>query len=128
MVLQNGIWRGKQVVSRKWIDEIKKADRSNPLLSLEGLHYNLHWWQLDRPNGSVVLTSQGKEGQYFLVHPDLEMVVVRNGTSMGGLSGTEWIKLLSTLAEYTSDLIVSDFSLKKDQSHSISAIPFYGIA
>lgn len=73
----NGRWADKQIVSEEWITEsTKKRVRRS-----ESLWYGYQWWQTDfEVQGKTIESFQswGWGGQYLLVFPALNMVVVSN--------------------------------------------------
>jgi CubicO group peptidase (beta-lactamase class C family) len=56
--------------------------------------YGYQWWLVD--GGGLVAV--GKDGQFLLVDPTSRSVVVRTGTSGGGIG---WIRILRQLATRT---------------------------
>ncbi len=80
LILNKGMWNGKQVVSEAFIDEATtpatwlKDEDTNRNVDF----YGYQWWQLVR-NGMEVNYARGILGQYILVIPEKNMVVVRLG-------------------------------------------------
>ena len=78
LYLCQGNWKGQQIVSSSWIDEsikpINIPDSSgNPTKT-----YGYQWW-LYSHNGMDTYSMRGMKGQYVIVIPDKELVVVRLG-------------------------------------------------
>lgn len=80
LILNKGIWNGKQVVSEAFIDEatapaswLKDGDTGRNVD-----FYGYQWWRLVR-NGMEVKYARGILGQYILAIPARNMVVVRLG-------------------------------------------------
>ena len=80
LILNKGRWNGKQVVSEAFIDEattpatwLKDGDTDRNVD-----FYGYQWWRLVR-NGMEVKYARGILGQYILVIPEKNMVVVRLG-------------------------------------------------
>ncbi|MEX1241590.1 MAG: serine hydrolase [Cyclobacteriaceae bacterium] len=76
----NGIWKGKQVVPSGWIKE-----STSPKIILEpGFGYGYFWWTKQFSWKNKTLDSYfawGFGGQYIFVIPELDLVVVFNGTN-----------------------------------------------
>ena len=77
LILNNGKWNGKQVVSEKWVREA-----TTPKTKITGIDYGYLWWNIpykikERKVVSKVATGNG--GQYIMVLPELEMVAVLTG-------------------------------------------------
>jgi CubicO group peptidase (beta-lactamase class C family) len=75
LVLNNGQWQGRQIVSRRWL-----AESTRPHTTAQGaLGYGYHWWQGSVTRGGRrvnVLFGSGTGGQRLFIVPDLNMVVV----------------------------------------------------
>ena len=78
MVMNQGVYNGKQIVSRVWIAEsmqIYTRSHFNPY------DYGYGWWQREL-NGYTVQFAWGNGGQYILMIPELQTVIAiasRNG-------------------------------------------------
>ncbi|MDM0039031.1 serine hydrolase [Variovorax sp. J22G21] len=78
LVLQGGVWNGRQLVSRAWIEqstrEHTRIDNRRP--------YGYLWWPQPAPyRGRQVraILADGNGGQYIFVVPELELVAVFTG-------------------------------------------------
>lgn len=77
MMLKDGKYRGRQVVSSKWVKESTKAHLTEDILFGGG--YGYQWWR-----GRAVINgidvalfyAAGRGGQYIFVAPTLDLVVV----------------------------------------------------
>ncbi len=79
MVMDGGVYDGRQIVPRAWIDEsleIYTRSRFNPY------DYGYLWWQ-QQLAGETVLFAWGNSGQYILMIPALETVVAIASRSGG---------------------------------------------
>lgn len=80
LVLNKGKWNGKQLVSEKYIEELSSP--ANNLIDEWGRgplkYYGYHWWITSFRNQKVVY-ARGILGQYILVIPEQNMVIVRLG-------------------------------------------------
>lgn len=77
LTLNEGMWNGKQVVSRKWVEE-----STTPKTKITNIDYGYFWWNIPfNVNGKVFLakTATGNGGQYIMVVPGIEMVAVFTG-------------------------------------------------
>lgn len=77
LVLQQGKWEGKNIVSKDWI----KAATS-PKTKITGIDYGYLWWNIPFPykGGTLVAkTATGNGGQYIMVFPELNMVAIFTG-------------------------------------------------
>jgi CubicO group peptidase (beta-lactamase class C family) len=78
LYLHNGNWNGKQLVAE---DFVKQATQAAPLLDEQGKPnavYGYQWWTLDY-KGHHIPYCRGILGQYIIVIPDKNMVIVRLG-------------------------------------------------
>jgi CubicO group peptidase (beta-lactamase class C family) len=73
LYLRNGKWNGKQIVSQKWVEESTEKQIEN--IANESNGYGYQWW-MDSFGG---YSARGVGGQFILVMPDLDMVIVFQG-------------------------------------------------
>jgi CubicO group peptidase (beta-lactamase class C family) len=91
---KEGNWRGKQLISRGWIDESTRADTSTD----PSQDYQYFWW-VNTPNGDTHhFSARGKYGQYIYVAPEKDLVIVRLGKEEGERGYGYWIDLFDELA------------------------------
>ena len=77
LYLRAGVWDGTQVLPEGWVDH---ARTPQPDVDDDGWGYGAHWWLLpDRDDG--LFFASGYRGQYTIVVPGLDLVVVRSGDS-----------------------------------------------
>ncbi len=79
LFLRNGVWNGEQIISQEWV----KASTS-PVVSDVGrgssIGYGYQWWvPLQEDGRSIIFAGNGYGGQFVLVAPDYDIVVVFNG-------------------------------------------------
>lgn len=76
LYLRGGVWDGKQVLPQGWVDY---ARTPTPVPETEEMGYGAHWWLNMCGPGSF--SANGYEGQYTVLIPDLDLILVRNGKS-----------------------------------------------
>jgi len=77
LYLRDGRWDSTQVLPEGWVDH---ARTPQPDVDDDGWGYGAHWWLLpDRDDG--LFFASGYRGQYTIVVPRLDLVVVRSGDS-----------------------------------------------
>lgn len=80
LILNNGRWNGKKIISEQYIREAITADSS--LIYKEhheiNRHYGFQFWTLEK-NGMTIPYMRGILGQYIFVIPERNAVVVRLG-------------------------------------------------
>ena len=77
LLLNKGEWNSKQIVSENWIDE-----STTPKTKITGIDYGYLWWNIPyKVNDNVVIskTATGNGGQYIMILPELDLVVVFTG-------------------------------------------------
>ncbi len=72
LYLNNGVWKGKQIVSSEWI---KEATKPHTLHTKDKAHYGYQWWVIP-VNQYESYRAWGAGGQYCVVIPELKMVIV----------------------------------------------------
>ena len=80
LVLNEGSWDGEQVVPEDWLkqslkpaDHLLTEDEEKPVD-----FYGYQWWMVNH-QGHMTYYARGLAGQYILIVPDLDMVIVRLG-------------------------------------------------
>jgi len=81
LYLYDGIWDGKQIVSKEWVKE-----SVTPFIKAEaGLKYGYKWWLYQRENSKeYVWMALGFGGQRLMVFPEEGMIVVLTGWDILG--------------------------------------------
>lgn len=77
LLLQKGQWKGQSIVSAEWLSTM-----TTPQVTITGLEYGLLWWQIPLATAQqqhTLLAATGNGGQYLLVVPELDLVVVFTG-------------------------------------------------
>jgi len=87
---QNGIWNGERLISDDWIDFVMK-----PALSTaeRGNFYGGQWWLVpdDRTDvPSSAYSTAGNRGQFVIVVPTHDLVIVRRGLDYGQQGFDRW--------------------------------------
>jgi len=77
LYLNDGMCDGKRILPEGWVDH---ARVQHVFDSETGLGYGAHWWTLPGERNSLV--ASGYEGQYIMVIPDRDLVVVRLGKTV----------------------------------------------
>ena len=77
MMLKEGKWKDKQIVSSSWVKESTKAQSEGDMLL--GAGYGYQWWRgstLINKKNIEAFYAAGKGGQYIFVCPELDLVTV----------------------------------------------------
>jgi len=79
LVLDSGRWNGQQVVAKDWIEESTRKQTT-----ITGIDYGYLWWRIPfQAEGERVeaIEAMGNGGQYLMLFPDQEVLLVFNGTA-----------------------------------------------
>jgi len=79
LYLRGGCWRGTRLLPAGWVDYARTPTWQQPT---EEDSYGAHWWLGLAGPGSF--SANGFEGQFMVVVPEKDLVVVRNGRSQNG--------------------------------------------
>jgi CubicO group peptidase (beta-lactamase class C family) len=90
---KEGNWRGKQLVSRDWVEESTRPDTSTD----PSQDYQYFWW-VNTPEGKNHFSAQGNYGQYIYVAPEKDLVIVRLGNEEGENSYGYWTDVFDKLS------------------------------
>lgn len=76
LYLRDGLWDGERLLPEGWVDYAR-----TPTWQQEGAEnrYGTHWW-LDVA-GAGSFSANGYDGQYIVLAPDLDLILVRNGAT-----------------------------------------------
>ena len=90
LYLQNGVWNGRRLLSEEWIDFVRTPA---PSTAGRGNFYGGQWWLLpddrtDVPRGAY--STVGNRGQYAVIVPSHELVIVRRGLDYGRQGFDRW--------------------------------------
>jgi CubicO group peptidase (beta-lactamase class C family) len=79
LYLHDGVWDGKQVVSKDWVKQ-----SLTPAIDAEGaFKYGYKWWLLPRPDGAgFVWMGQGFGGQQLMIFPEKDLIATFTGWSI----------------------------------------------
>ncbi len=86
-------WRGNQVVPVAWLKESRNQAKA---LNAGELRYRYQWWLPRENNGTYFAI--GHLGQYTLVNPRTQVVVLRLGKSEGNLRRDAWLRMMETIS------------------------------
>jgi CubicO group peptidase (beta-lactamase class C family) len=78
LYLRGGVWEGRRLLSRSWIDYARTPTFQQPGGDIDG-PYGAHWW-LDLA-GAGSFSANGYDGQYIVLCPDRDLVIVRHGAT-----------------------------------------------
>lgn len=73
LYLRDGIWAGRRILPEGWVDHAR-----TPTPASDG-QYGAHWWLAGHDPG--IFAANGFNGQYVVVVPERDLVVVRLGVS-----------------------------------------------
>jgi len=81
LILNNGEWNGKQIISREWLSKSFTEHVSNVNLGIVRAGYGYLWWLFhDKNNLDInIYACMGSGGQYMFVIPKYNLVVVITG-------------------------------------------------
>lgn len=88
LYLNKGNWNGKQIVSKKWVEESTVADKGPNDVD----YYKYQWW-MPTTNGDFM--AEGILGQYIYVNPMKKLIIVRLGKNNGN---DQWESLFLSIA------------------------------
>lgn len=78
LYLRDGVWEGARILPEGWVDYTRTITPQPPDADTP-LGYGAHWWLgLAGPHS---FSANGYEGQYTVVVPELDLVLVRHGKS-----------------------------------------------
>lgn len=82
LYLRDGMWEGARLLPEGWVDYARAKTWQQEPESTDS-PYGAQWWLGIAGPGSF--SANGYDGQYTVVVPDLDMVIVRHGVTAAGL-------------------------------------------
>jgi CubicO group peptidase (beta-lactamase class C family) len=100
LYLQNGVWNNDRLLSEEWINFVRTPA---PATSDRGNFYGGQWWlvpddRLDVPKDAY--STAGNRGQYVIVVPSHDLVIVRRGLDYGKQGFDRWDLLAEVLKAF----------------------------
>jgi CubicO group peptidase (beta-lactamase class C family) len=104
LMLNDGRWEGKQVVTAAWVEQATQPEEKpssyyedDPFFVSQGHYYKYFWWGDKRPGGKSDFHGVGNKGQYIYISPQKNLIIVRNGIDFG-LPSSRWVRLFHDFA------------------------------
>lgn len=90
LYLNNGLWEGQRLIAEDWIRFVRTPA---PAAAEDGNAYGGHWWLVPDHRDDVprdAYATSGNRGQYVIVVPSRDAVIVRRGLDYGGQGFDRW--------------------------------------
>lgn len=90
LYLNGGVWDGERVLSERWIDFVRTPA---PATAERGNQYGGQWWLVPDSRDDVPLdaySTAGNRGQFAIVVPSHDLVIVRRGLDYGRQGFNRW--------------------------------------
>jgi CubicO group peptidase (beta-lactamase class C family) len=90
LYLQNGVWNGQRLLSNSWIAFVRTPA---PATATTGNFYGGQWWLVPDARTDVphdAYSTAGNRGQYVVVVPSHDLVIVRRGLDYGRQGFNQW--------------------------------------
>ena len=104
---QGGVWDGERLISEDWIDFVRTPA---PSTKDRGNFYGGQWWlvpddRMDVPKSAY--STSGNRGQYVIVVPTHDLVIVRRGLDYGEQGFNRWDLTREVLKAIGTDQAIS---------------------
>ncbi|MEE4279551.1 MAG: serine hydrolase [Halieaceae bacterium] len=91
LYLNNGLWQGERLISEEWVDFVRTPA---PASAVRGHDYGGQFWLVpDDRKGEVptdAYSTAGNRGQYVIIAPSHDLVIVRRGLDYGRQGFNRW--------------------------------------
>lgn len=90
LYLNGGVWDGERIISEEWIDFVRMPA---PATAERGNFYGGQWWLVPDDRTDVphdAYSTAGNRGQYTVVVPSHDLVIVRRGLDYGRQGFDRW--------------------------------------
>ena len=76
LILNDGVWDGKQVLPKSWVSQIHQTSVTT---KTDWLRYGLQWWVMPFGDNKTALLASGLGGQRMIIIPEYDIVAVFTG-------------------------------------------------
>jgi CubicO group peptidase (beta-lactamase class C family) len=90
LYLNGGTWNGERLISEEWIDFVRTPA---PATAATGEQYGGQWWLVPNTRDDIpadAYSTAGNRGQYVVVVPSHDLVIVRRGLDYGRQGFNRW--------------------------------------
>jgi CubicO group peptidase (beta-lactamase class C family) len=105
---QNGIWNGKRLLSEDWIHFVRTPA---PSTSERGNFYGGQFWLVPDDRNDIpkeAYATAGNRGQYVIIVPSYDLVIVRRGLDYGKQGFNRWDLTREVLKAFPKDYKARD--------------------
>jgi CubicO group peptidase (beta-lactamase class C family) len=104
LYLNNGVWEGERLISEDWIEFVRTPA---PASGRRGHDYGGQWWLVPDERKQEVpadaYSTAGNRGQYVIVDPSHDLVIVRRGLDYGRQGFDRWDLLREVLKAFPDE-------------------------
>ena len=103
LYLNGGMWNGERLVSEEWIEFVRTPA---PATRDDGSFYGGQWWLVPDDRADVpkdAYSTAGNRGQYVIVAPSHDLVIVRRGLDYGEQGFDRWDLLREVVKAFPGD-------------------------
>ena len=100
---QDGMWQGERLLSEDWIEFVRSPA---PATAERGNFYGGQWWLVPDDRSDVpadAYSTSGNRGQYVIIAPSHDLVIVRRGLDWGDQGFNRWDLLREVLKAFDGD-------------------------
>ena len=104
---QKGLWNGERLISEEWIEFVTSPA---PSTAERGNFYGAQWWLVPDDRTDVpknAYSTSGNRGQYVIVVPDSDLVIVRRGLDYNRQGFNRWDLTREVLKAIGSEVSIS---------------------
>ncbi len=102
LFLRQGVWQGAEVVSAAWVEESTAPHVATGNAIQFGPQYGYLWW-IGQGQGRAFYFATGYAGQFILVAPDLDLVIVATSAWQGlswNAAGSQWSAVADVIVNH----------------------------
>jgi CubicO group peptidase (beta-lactamase class C family) len=102
---QNGVWDGERLISEDWIEFVRTPA---PATADSGNFYGGQWWLVPDDRTDVpkdAYSTSGNRGQYVIVVPSHDLVIVRRGLDWGRQGFNRWDLTREVLKAFSDEAV-----------------------
>jgi CubicO group peptidase (beta-lactamase class C family) len=104
LYLNEGVWQGERLLSKEWVDFVRTPA---PASAVRGNDYGGQFWLVPDERKNEVpadaYSTAGNRGQYTIIVPSHDLVIVRRGLDYGRQGFDRWDLLREVLRAFPAD-------------------------
>jgi len=93
LMLKNGNWNGRSIISPEWISQSTRPLDTLTFRSGQKWGYSHMWWSVIKDSSGFDVFGNGRFGQFLYLSPENNIIIIRHGLESDNLDDDDWTQL-----------------------------------